>query len=150
MNRYADHSRYLAHCTDIARHRCGSIASYKPPAVPYQWLCARCSNWFPDTDRFALQINSDAMICYPCSHALDLQRIETANRFTGYLSCDGKHFTAWPGGILGTVCRESESRTGWHGSKITHVQVRDKHGAYWHGKGAGRGMVITLTRCKGA
>ena len=70
--------------------------------------------------------------------------------FTCYLSGDGKHVTGWKGNVLGRVVRESEARTGWHRSTITHVRVIDCHGNPWHGKGAGRGMCITLRASKGA
>jgi len=74
--------------------------------------------------------------------------LDRSRPFTCYLASDGKHVTGWKGNILGTVTRESESRTGWHGSTLTHVRVIDCHGAEWHGKGAGRGMCITLRPCK--
>ena len=70
--------------------------------------------------------------------------------FTCYLAHDGLHVTGWKGNVLGRVVRESTSRTGWHGSTITHIRVIDCHGQPWHGKGAGRGMVITLRASKGA
>lgn len=74
--------------------------------------------------------------------------LDRSRPFACYLSSDGKHVTGWKGNILGTVTRESESRTGWHGSTITHIRATDCHGNEWHGKGAGRGMCITLRPCK--
>jgi hypothetical protein len=56
--------------------------------------------------------------------------------------------TGWKGNVLGNVTRKSVSRTGFHGSTITHVRVRDLHGKNWHGKGAGPCMCITLHPCK--
>ena len=70
--------------------------------------------------------------------------LDRSRPFGCYLSGDGKHVTGWKGNILGWVTRESSSRTGWHGSTITHVRVIDCHGI-----GAGRGMCITLRACKG-
>jgi hypothetical protein len=70
--------------------------------------------------------------------------------FHCYLSGDGNHVTGWKGNVLGHVVRESTSHTGWQGSTITHVRVIDCHGNPWHGKGAGRGMCITLRASKGA
>lgn len=68
--------------------------------------------------------------------------------FGCYLSNDGRHITGWKGNILGTVVHSSESRTGWHGSTLTHIRVVDVHGSPWHGKGAGRGMYITVRASK--
>lgn len=79
-----------------------------------------------------------------CRELLDRTR-----PFTGYLSRDGKQFTGWKGNVLGTVTHETKSRTGFNGSEITHIRVRDVHGAYWFGKGAGRSMVVTLHPMKG-
>jgi hypothetical protein len=76
--------------------------------------------------------------------------LDRSRPFGCYLSCDGLHVTGWKGNVLGRVVRESESDTGWHGSTITHVNVIDCHGNPWHGKGAGRGMCITLRASKRA
>ena len=76
--------------------------------------------------------------------------LDRSRPFGCYLSGDGRHVTGWKGNILGQVTRESSSRTGWNRSTITHVRVIDCHGMPWHGKGAGRGMCITLRACKGA
>jgi hypothetical protein len=75
--------------------------------------------------------------------------LDRTQPFGGYLSGDGRTFTGWKGNRLGDVIHASYSRTGWHGAWITHVRVRDIHGAMWHGKGAGRGMCITLRPMKG-
>lgn len=75
------------------------------------------------------------------------ERRELLNRsrpFACYLSSDGRHVTGWKGNILGVVTYESESRTGFHRSAITHIRVTDCHGAQWHGKGSGRDMCIRL------
>jgi len=66
-----------------------------------------------------------------------------------YLSGDGKHITGWKGNILATVTQHSTSRTGWHGSRITHIQAVDQFGGLWYGKGAGNGMYITIRPVKG-
>ena len=127
---------------------------FLPSHGPAGFICAQCKKTiqFPMSGGgtgYGRNRDSDDMHCYECCTENDKQSMQTANRFGGYLSGDGRHFTSWPGGILGTVCRESTSRTGRHGTELTHVQVRDVHGKYWHGKGAGRGMCVTLTRCKG-
>jgi len=75
--------------------------------------------------------------------------LDRTKPFFCYLSSDGKHVTGWKGNILGRVISEGDSRSGWHGSTITHIRVIDVHGALWHGKGAGRGMCITIRPMKG-
>ena len=75
--------------------------------------------------------------------------LDRSRPFGCYLSSDGRRVTGWKGNVLGQVTRESSSRTGWHRSDITHVRVIDCHGNPWHGKGAGRGMCITLRASKG-
>ena len=69
--------------------------------------------------------------------------------FCAYLSSDGKSITGWKGNVLARVTQESDSRTGWHGSTITHIRAIDVHGNSWYGKGAGRGMYITIRPLKG-
>jgi hypothetical protein len=75
--------------------------------------------------------------------------LDRTQPFTCYLSSDGQRVTGWKGNILGYVTRSSVSRTGFHGSTLTHVSVRDVHGNDWNGKGAGRGMCLTLRPSKG-
>ena len=75
--------------------------------------------------------------------------LDRSNPFGCYVSSDGRHVTGWKGNILGTITRSSVSRTGWHGSTLLHVRVRDCHGGDWYGKGSGRGVCITLRPCKG-
>ena len=73
---------------------------------------------------------------------------ERSRPVAGYLSGDGKHFTGWKGDKLGDVVRETTSR-GWHGGAQSCIRVVDVHGGVWHGRGAGRGMSITLRPVKG-
>lgn len=77
------------------------------------------------------------------------QLLDRTKPMVGYLSTDGKRFTGWKGNTLGRVTWSSESRTGFHGSRITHVRVTDVHGAGWYGKGSGFGMCIVLRARKG-
>lgn len=70
--------------------------------------------------------------------------LDRSKPFGCYLAGDGKTVTGWKGNVLGRVTYETESRTGFHGSSLTHIRVFDVHGNRWHGKGAGRGMFITL------
>jgi len=77
------------------------------------------------------------------------EMLDRSKPFGCYLSTDGNHVTGWKGNILGRVTRSSVSRTGWHGSTLTHVNVIDNHGGRWHSKGAGRGISINLHPSKG-
>jgi len=74
--------------------------------------------------------------------------LDHSKPFGCYLSSDGKTVTGWKGNELGTVTREHISRTGFYRSNITHIRVTDVHGSKWYGRGAGRGMCITLRACK--
>jgi hypothetical protein len=67
--------------------------------------------------------------------------------FTCYLSGDGRSVTGWKGNKLGTV--DQISFGGGFGGRMAHVRVTDVYGGLWYGKGAGKGMVITLRPCKG-
>ena len=81
---------------------------------------------------------------------LDTEQIRDHSKPVGaYLSGDGKHITDWKGNTLATVTRHSTSRTGWYGSRITHIQAVDQFGGLWYGKGAGNGMYITIRPMKG-
>jgi hypothetical protein len=72
------------------------------------------------------------------------EMLDRSKPFCCYLSSDGRTVGGWKGNILGRVTQSSESRTGWRGSRLTHVRVIDVHGNPWHGKGAGSGMCIRL------
>ena len=74
--------------------------------------------------------------------------LDRTKPFFCYLSSDGRSVTGWKGNVLGRATHEGKSSTGWHASSITHIRVTDCHGGMWHGKGAGRGMCITLRSCK--
>lgn len=73
--------------------------------------------------------------------------LDRSRPFTGYLSADGKRLTTWKGATLGDVLYINE-RAGRGLSGLTHIRVRDVHGAMWYGKGAGRGMWVTVRPCK--
>jgi hypothetical protein len=75
--------------------------------------------------------------------------LDRSKPFGCYLSQDGARLTSWKGNALATVTRSSESRTGFHGSRLTHVHAIDVHGGHWFGKGSGRGMSIIIRACKG-
>lgn len=150
MRTYQTRADYLAACTDISRHRCGSIASYMPPLKPYQWACSQCAKVLPDTESHALT-RDDKMVCYACATARDVESLKSADRFTGYLS--GKQWTTWSGGILGTViqstpCRLTRPSFTHDRHSFKSVRVRDVHGIEWYGRGS-NGIVCTLRKVKG-
>jgi hypothetical protein len=126
---------------------------FLPEFMPAGFVCQTCKK----TIQFPMQgagtgyglDYANRMHCYACCEQNERNYMERETVFTGYLSSDGKHFTTWTGGVLGAVTRETESRTGWHGSTLTHVRIRDWIGREWHGKGSGRGMVLRVHRCKG-
>jgi hypothetical protein len=141
MQTFHTHAEYKAACTDVRTN------SYKPPAEPYQWVCASCAAVLPDSASFGT--DPEGMHCYACCGKRDIEALhDTSKPFGAYVSSDGKRITSWPGATLMHVTRETKSRTGWHGSTLTHIRATDVHGRDWHGKGSGRGMCILMRACK--
>ena len=80
------------------------------------------------------------------------EMLDRSKPFFCYLSCDGKTVTGWKGDTLGTVIQTSVSSnplSRYRRETLTHIRVRDVHGALWYGKNGGRGMCITLRALKG-
>lgn len=75
-----------------------------------------------------------------------------SDRFTAYVSSDGREVTTWTGGNLGSISRSTPVKlarwSAFHGSHVYAYRVIDFDGARWHGRGS-PGMVITLKRVKG-
>lgn len=89
------------------------------------------------------------MHCYGCCHVQDVAEMKDRTKpFYCYLSGDGATVSNWPGGELGRVHSLGSSRAGWHGSRIYRFHVRDMHGGWWQGRGAGKGMCCTLRAMK--
>ena len=107
------------------------LASYRPEDVPPS--LEQVSN----AERSALEV-------------YDWRNSPRAERYVCYLSGDGKQLTTWTGDELATVTRETTSRTGFHGSTLTHIRAIAPDGSTWYGKGAGRGMCIMIRRAKAA
>lgn len=146
---FSNGAEYLQACTDVRRHRDGSVACYKPPPAPYRWRCATCNGLFSDSDPFG-EDHEGNMHCYGCCHARDLEQLRDRSRpFLGYVNGDGQRFTNWPGRELGRVVASSRYRGGWQGSWIYCYTIRDAHGAYWHGRGPGPGMHLKIRASKG-
>jgi hypothetical protein len=141
MITFETRAQYLSACTDRTAN------SHRPPVGPYLWRCDECGKVSPNSDGYGA--NEHAMYCYACCRARDIKEMADRSKpFACYLSDDGKTVINWPGGILGRVTWSSVSRTGWHGSTLTHINVTDVHGGRWYGKGSGRGMFILLRACK--
>jgi hypothetical protein len=117
------------------------------------YACARCGATFPElagngvTTGYATLRDSGERICYACADAQQRADMLTADKYGVYLSSDGKTLTTWTGGELARVTSETTSRTGFHGTKLTHIRAVGA-GAKWYGKGAGRGMCLTIHRAK--
>jgi hypothetical protein len=89
-------------------------------------------------------------ICYACADARQREDLKDRSRpFTAYLSSDGRKVTTWTGGELMTVTRETDWRIfGSRRNVGSCISATDCHGNRWHGRGAGRGMAITLRPSK--
>lgn len=89
-------------------------------------------------------------ICYACADARQREDLKDRSKpFGAYLSDDGRKVTTWTGGELMTVTRETDWRIfGSSRNRGSCVSATDCHGKRWHGRGAGRGMCITLRPCK--
>lgn len=88
--------------------------------------------------------------CYACCLSRELEAMDRDGRINAYLSSDGRHITDWPGGILAVVMRTTVTDAGGfcRGTQITRVWAQDRHGAWWHGRGSGRGMFMRLRRSR--
>jgi hypothetical protein len=87
-------------------------------------------------------------ICYPCSTRREREYMAGHDRFTGYLSADGKTVQTWPGGIVGrvTYSRQHVGRIGGNSYGYCTVDVTAFDGARWYGRGQGPGMILRLRR----
>lgn len=75
--------------------------------------------------------------------------LDRSKPFYCYVSGDGQRVTGWKGNTLGRIVRSSQTRSGFGGDMLA-ITVCDVHGNYWHGRGAGRGICITLRPSKSA
>lgn len=93
--------------------------------------------------------------CYDCCNAAEIDAIkDRSGFFSCYLNCDGTEATTWPGGKLGDVVSRQKTSHAFgrsyslNGDQRFAVQVKDVHGAMWHGKGYA-GCCINLYPMKG-
>lgn len=92
---------------------------------------------FPDPD-------GEHLVCYACADKRQAADLITENRFTGYVSCDGRSLTTWSGGTLGRIFLGSLHP--WSRER-RYLSATDIHGQRWHGTGA-PGMWCDLRKCK--
>jgi hypothetical protein len=102
----------------------------------------------PGGTGYALDRETERTSCYPCAEESERQAFSTADTWTAYIDGQGLHATTWTGAHLARVVRHTVSRNGWQGSQIHAWGFVDLAGAYWHGRNAGPGMVITVRRAK--
>jgi len=79
------------------------------------------------------------------------ERRELSHRsgpFFCYVSTHGDRVTGWKDNTLGQIITKSRFRNPF-GGYLLAVTVRDVHGGFWHGRGVGEGMCITLRPSKG-
>lgn len=87
-------------------------------------------------------------ICYNCADDAERESMREGRPALAYLSSDGRNVTTWPGGILGTVTRETvRTMYGFCRSERTFVRVTAFDGSAWHGSGIGRGCYVRLRKC---
>jgi hypothetical protein len=86
-------------------------------------------------------------LCYPCCEQWQRLEFSAADRFSAYVSGDGKAVTTWTGGKLAIVAGMSRHRGGFGGEYFT-VQAVAPNGARWYGRGGGAGMYVNLRRAK--
>ena len=94
--------------------------------------------------------------CYDCCHARDLESIQRAEPFTGYLTRGqgGSKWVVsnWPGQKLLTVTQHWSMLlfSGPIGMerKIYHIRAVDEQGRAWYGRGMGEGMYCQMRPTK--
>lgn len=97
------------------------------------------------------RVDGNQLCCYECADARQrADLLDQSKPFHAYLKLDplDARITTWTGGMLGRVHAVSCGRSGWHGSRIYRFHVRDVHGQWWQGRGAGDGMICTLRKMK--
>jgi len=114
--------------------------------------CYSCGDTFPSTPptggASGYALYHGERFCYPCADDRERGFFHTASKFTGYLSSDGTKFTTWTGGELARVAGLTESRRAGFGRGLAYVTAIAPDGSSWHGKGAGRGMVLRMHRSR--
>lgn len=84
--------------------------------------------------------------CYGCAEAQERTEFARADRYTAYVSADGRHLTTWTGAILARVTRLHTSKR----AHKTYVNATDiLTGTEWTGVGPlDNGTYVNLRRTK--
>lgn len=94
--------------------------------------------------RFDVGTAAARTVCYDCANVIQerqLRETKHGQRFTGYLSCDGKSWTTWTGHLLGRVVLTG-ARHPWSRTR-NYLTVRGIDNRWWYGTG-GKGEWATL------
>lgn len=118
--------------------------------------CADCGKAIPKTPTghvggtgYALFGETREIVCYPCANTREREAMKAADVYGVYVSSDGQSLTTWTGGVLAFVTRETRIRgAGFHRSDIWTYRAKAPDGSQWYGRGAGRGMCLTIRRSK--
>lgn len=109
--------------------------------------CEDCSSEIPPVNH--ARTAAGKQICLQCADAREREALKSASVYGAYVSGDGKSLTTWPGGILASVTRETRHRgAGFYRSDIWSYRAKAPDGSRWYGRGAGRGMFLTIRRVK--
>ena len=89
----------------------------------------------------------DRKICYDCANARERETFASAERYSAYVSSDGKAITTWTGAVLAKIVESHKIRGGgfWHGKSYSALTARDPSGRLWYGRGSA-GMCVSLRR----
>lgn len=91
-------------------------------------------------------------MCYPCAEAAEREAIKTADRYTAYLSGDGKHIITWTGATLAVVVSygiSSPRCTPTCGRyRMAYVRAETPDGVQWYVSKSDQMGVVTLRRLK--
>lgn len=125
---------------------------FLPSFGPAGFRCCDCGavRMFPVNSGITgyARVDGNQLCCYDCCDKRQREDMRDRSKpFYAYLS-SGREVTTWTGGKLGTVYSYSQSRSGWHGGTIARFHVRDVHGQWWQGRGAGKSMACTLRPMK--
>lgn len=85
-------------------------------------------------------------MCMDCANAAKLRDFlacKPGDKFSGYLSGDGRDATTFGGAALGRVVSETRARNPFGGT-IHYVRIIDANRRAWSGRGPGRGMYLRL------
>ena len=74
--------------------------------------------------------------------------LDRTRALSAYISDDGRHVTGWKGDVLGDIVQWMSTLRGFGDSEILCFRMKDVHGQWWSGRGAGKGRYCTLRAMK--